>query len=148
MLNKKMKDMELSAKALGAAIFMATACLYMGIVALYASAYDMDFYYHVPFVFLIHGVAVSLLTSGVWVICFGLIKSWNFCCRYLLNLTILFIVFGISKIIPAINSQNGHFLWIISGFMSTFLFTTGVSVLCEKYLKKTGKRSVLLWELK
>jgi len=148
MVNKKMKDMELSGKALGAAIFMATTCLYMGITALYASANDADFYYHVPFAFLIHGVAVSLLTSGAWVVCFGLIKSWNFCCRYLLNLAILFIVFGSSKIIPIISSQNGHFLWIISGFIATFLFTTGVSVLCEKNLKKTGERSVLLWELK
>jgi len=143
-----MKDMELSAKALGAAIFMATACLYMGIGALYASANNGDFYYHVSFAFLIHGVAVSLLTSGAWVVCFGLINSWNFFCRYLLNLTILIIVFGISKIIPVISSQNGHFLWIISGFISTFFFTTGVSVLCEKYLKKTGERSVLLWEIK
>ena len=147
-LDKKIKEMELSAKTLGSAMFMATVCLYMGIGALYASASGGDFYYHVSFAFLIQGVAVSLLASAAWVLCFGLIKSWKFFFRYLLNLAILIVIFGISKIIPVISSQNGHFLWIISGFVSTFLFITGVSILCEKNVKKTGIRSVLIWELK
>ena len=147
-MDKRIKEMELSAKTLGAAMFMATVCLYMGIGAIYASASGEIFDYHVSFAFLIQGVAVSLLASAAWVLCFGLIKSLSFFIRYLSNLAILVALFGASKFIPVISSQNGHFLWIVCGFVSTFLFITGVSILSEKHIKKTGVRSVLIWEIK
>ena len=147
-MKTKYKDIELSGKSLGAAMFMATVCLYMAIGALSARLSGADFYYHIPFVFLVHGVIISLLAAGVWVINFGLIKTKGFGFRFLFTLIILTALFGISIKLPVINSNIGYELWIISGLISTAAFIIGVSVLSEKYLKKTGSRTVLLWELK
>ena len=144
----KHKDMELSGKALGAAMFMASAVLYMVIGTLFTVISGNDFYYHISFAFLIQGMIVSMVSSLMWVVCFGLIKSWNFFARYLLLVAVMVALSGISMLIPVINSTSGYFVWIISGFISMFAFGTAVAVLSEKQLKKTGARSVLLWELK
>ena len=142
------KEMEVSCQALGAAMFMATACLYMAIGVLFAFVNQESFYYHVSFAFLIQSVAVSMSASTVWVLCFGFIKAWGFITRYFLALLILVILFGISMLIPAINSLDGSLLWIISGLISTIAFGTGLAILSEKHLRQTGIRSVLIWEIK
>ena len=146
-LKKISKETELSCKALGAAMFMAAVCLYMAIGAVFASVSGEDFYYHISFVFLIHGMIVSMLSSVLWVLCFGLVKPWGFFCRYLIALIILTALFGLSILMPVINSTEEHFLWIISSLISTLAFGTAIAVLSEKRLRKTGVRSVLLWEL-
>ena len=144
---KKNKDIELSCKALGAAMFMLTVVLYMVIGTLYARISGEDFNYHVSFAFLIQGMIVSMLSSLIWIVCFGFIKSWRFFTRYLLLFIVIVAFFVVSILIPIINSAEGYGIWIISGVISTFVFTTAVAVLSEKQRKKTGARSVLLWEL-
>ena len=147
-MKKIYKDMELSSKALGAAIFMATVCLYMGIGAINARISGVDFNYYIPFAFLIHGVIISLMVSGAWILCFGMIKAKGFVFRYLLTLIIMLVLYGITFLFPVIISKESSFIWVISSFVSALLFLTGVSALNEMQLKKTGVRSVLLWELK
>ena len=147
-MKKIYKDMELSSKALGAAIFMATVCLYMGIGAINARISEADFNYYIPFAFLIHGVIISLMVSGAWVLCFGLIKTKGFIFRYLFTLITILALYGITLLFPVIISKESYFIWVISSFVSAFLFLTGVSVLNEMLYKKTGARNVLLWELK
>jgi len=144
----KDKDMELSFKALGAGMFMGTAVLYMAIGGLFAMISEGDFYYHVSFAYLIQGMIVSMASSIMWMVCFGLIKSWQFLARYLLLFITIVTLSGGSMLIPFINSTDGHFVWIISNLISTLAFGTAVAILSEKQLKKTGARSVLLWELK
>jgi len=143
-MKKMSKEMELSCKALGAAIFMGIVCLYMAIGALLGGDH---FHYHVSFAFLMQGIAVSMLSSAMWVLCFGSANLWRFFTRYLLILVILAVLFAMSMLIPAINAIEGHFIWIISGIISTLAFGTAVAVLSNKRFKKTGTRSTLLWEI-
>ena len=140
--------MELSSKALGAAMFMATVCLYMGIEIIKAKTSDADITCYIPFAFLLHGIVFALMTSGAWVLCFGLIKTKNYIITALLTLIILLIITGVSIVLPVINTKAGYLIWIISCFASSFLFITGVTALYIKLEIKTGIRSVLLWELK
>ena len=144
----KNKDLELSFKALGAGMFMGTAVLYMAIKALLVIIGEEGFYYHVSFAFLIQGMIVSMAASIMWVVCFGLIKSWNFSARYLVLFIVIVALSGVSMLIPVINTTDGRFVWIISNLVSTLAFSTAVAVLSEKQLKQNGARSVLLWELK
>jgi len=146
-MKKITKEMELSIKALGAAMFMGTVCLHIAIVALFAFISGDNFYYHISFAFLIQGMIASMLASATWALCFGSTKSWRFLAKYLLTTIILVALFAITMLIPAINSTEGHFIWIVSGLISTFAFGTAVAVLSDKHFKKTGSRSVLLWEL-
>lgn len=148
MMKKMNKEMELSYKALSAAMFMGTVCLYMAIGAVFALVSGEGFNYHVSFAFLIQGVVVSTLASIVCVLCFGSAKSWSFVTRYLLTLLILSALFILSMLIPVIGSTKGHFMWVISGAASILAFGTAVAVLSNQHFKKTGTRSVLLWELK
>jgi len=144
----KHKEMELSGKALGAAMFMATAVIYMAIGAIFAVLNREGFNYQLPFAFLIQSMIVSLVSSLMWVVCFGVIKSWKFFARYSMLLLFILALAGVSMLIPVVNAIEGHFIWIISGLISTFAFGTAVAVMSEKQLKKTGARSVLIWELK
>jgi hypothetical protein len=145
---KMNKEMELNYKTLGASMFLASVCLYMAVGALFAFISSEDFYYQIPFSFLIQGVIVSMSVSIAWTLCFGLDKAWGFLTRYILIFIILLALSGISIVIPSINSIKGHFLWIISCFFASLAFVTGVSVMSIKYKTKTGIRSVLLWEIK
>jgi len=144
---KKYKALELSSKALGAAMFMFTVCLFMAICALYNAFNEKSVNMTIPFALLIHGIILSLMCSGVWVLFFGLGEKCGFVSRYLPALVLTGILFGISMIIPVIKNANGVFFWIISGFVSSFLFGSGIAVLSEIKRRKTGIRSVLLWEL-
>jgi len=146
-MKKLNKELELSIKALGAAMFMATVCLYLAIGAvLYFIGYD-NFYFHVSFALLVQGLIVSMVASATWMVCFESAKPQSFGARYAIAFIILAILFGVSIMLPIINSTTGYLFWLIGGFVSTFAFGTAIAVLSEKHLKKTGKRSVLLWEL-
>jgi hypothetical protein len=147
-MKKIYKDMELSSKALAAAIFMASVCFYMIIGAIIARSSGVDFNYNVSFAFLIHGVIISLFSSGVWAICFGLIKTKGFILRALLTLILILVFYAVSFLLPVINTKEGYMIWIITSFACTFLFIAGVSALSLILESKTGARSVLLWELK
>jgi len=141
------KKIELSCKALGAGMFMGTVCLYMAIGAVFAFVSGESFYYHISFAFLIQGMAVSMIVSAMWVLCFSLAKPWSFLARYLLALIIMAALYTISMLIPVINGTEGHFMWIVSGIISTFAFGTTVAVSSNMLFKKTGSRSALLWEM-
>jgi hypothetical protein len=144
---KKAKDMELSLKVLGAGMFMGTVVIYMVIGALFTMTGREGFNYQVPFALLIQGMVLSMATSIMWVVCFGVMKSQKFFARYSTLLIFIMVLSGVSMLIPIINSTDGHFIWIISGLVSTLAFGTAVAVLSEKQLKKVGARSVLIWEL-
>ena len=146
-MKKKYKELELSSKALGAAMFMFTVCIYMAIIAILNARGGENINYHVTFAFLIHGIILSLICSGVWVLFFGLGEKCGFFSRYLPALALTAILYGISMIIPAIKNIDGALFWIVSGFSSSFLFGTSVALLSEKKKRTTGIRSVLLWEL-
>jgi len=147
-MKKMNKNVELSCKALGAAIFMGIVCLHMGIEALFALISGNNFNYHISFAFLIHGIVISMPASAAWVLCFGSAKPWSFFTRYLLALTVLVALFTITILIPAINSTEGHFTWVVSGIISTFSFGTAIAVFSNKHFRKTGIRSTLIWEIK
>ncbi|MCL2376636.1 MAG: hypothetical protein FWC76_04485 [Defluviitaleaceae bacterium] len=146
-MTKINKKMELSCKALGAAMFMFTVCLYMAIGALFASMGGEVFNYHISFALLIQGIAVSLVASTAWVLCFSFNKPWGFFTRYIISLVALAALFVISMLIPVVNGAEGHFIWIISGIASTFVFGTAVAVSSNMHFRKTGLRSALLWEI-
>jgi len=146
-MTKICKKVELSFKALGSAIFMGTVCLYMAIGALLALVSGEAFYYNVPFTFLMQGMGMSMLAAPAWVLCFGSGKPLSFSARYLLVLIILAVLTAVSMSIPAINSTDGHFVWVISGIISTLAFGTTVAVLSNKHFRNTGARCTLLWEL-
>jgi len=139
--------MELSIKALWAAIFMATIFIYLVVGFIMRLLNVENFYHHISFAFLIQGLIMSMIGSATWILSFGHNKKSGFLVRYLLPLVILIISFGISMLIPAINSTEWYLLWLASGLLSSLSFGTAIAVLSEKHLKKTGKRSVLLWEL-
>ena len=146
-MKKISKHMEISCQSLGVAIFMCTVCIYMVVVAIFTWISNGDFYFNIPFAFLIQGVAISMMASIVWTLVLGLMKSWVFLARYFLALIILVALLGVSMLIPAINSTTGYFIWIISSFVSLFFFGTALAALSEKHFKKTGDRSVLVWEI-
>ena len=147
MMKKKYKELELSSKSLGAAMFMFAVCIYMVITAILNAQNCENIIYHVTFAFLIHGIILSLICSGVWVLFFGLGDKCGFFSRYFPALALTAILYGISLIIPAIKNIDGALFWIVSGFSSSFLFGTSVALLSEKKKRTTGTRSVLLWEL-
>ena len=146
-MKKMSKQMELSFKALGAAMFMGTVFLHMAIGALFGFISEENFYYNVSFALLIQGMAVSMLASAAWVLCFGCAKPWGFVPRYLLALVVLAALFAISIYIPVINSTENYFTWVVSGVVSTLAFGSAVAMLSNKRFRKTGSRSTLLWEL-
>jgi len=146
-MNEKLKKMELSCKALGAAMFMFTVCLYMAIGTVLALVSGNAFYYHISFAFLIQGIAMSLIASSAFVLPFSLSKSWGFLMRYLIALAVLAALFIISMLIPAISAVEGYFVWAISGVISAFVFGTAVAVSSNMHFRKTGSRSALLWEI-
>jgi len=146
-INKKLKNIETSCKALGAAMFMFTVCLYMAIGALFALVSDEAFYYHIAFAFIIQGIIVSLVASTVWMLCFLVTKSWGFITRYLLALGIWAVLFVISMLVPIISVIEGHLIWVICSAVSTLIFGTAVAVASNMHFRKTGTRSVLLWEI-
>ena len=146
-MKKISKSMEVSCQALGAAIFMTTACFYMVAGAIFNWAGSGDFYFHIPLAFLIQGVVISMIASVVWTLLLGVVTSYTFLVRYLLALIVLSALLGVSILIPAINSTTGHFIWIISSFVSIFFFGTALAALSQKHFKKTGVRSVLVWEI-
>ena len=146
-MKKNLKDIETSCKSLGAAMFMFTVCIYMAVAALSAAFLNVKVYFQIPFAFIIHGIIISMVSSALWFLFFGFFKRWSFLPRYLLTVLVLMAFFGLSVIIPVINSNVGYNHWIISGFASVFLMGTAFSVANEKNYKNTGKRSVLIWEL-
>ena len=146
-MKKVSKHMEISCQSLGAAMFMATVCVYMAAGIIIGWISEKGFQYHTPFVFLLQGVVVSMIASIVWTLFFGLIKSWNFPAKYFSAMAVVAAMLGISMLIPVIKSQPGYFIWIISCFISTIGFGTLLAVFSETYLKKTGERSVLVWEI-
>ena len=141
-MKKLNKHAELSLKCLGAAIAMATICLYMIAGAVSSWVGGGDFYFHVPFSFLVHGMLVSMIAASVWVVAFGIVKSWGFFARYALFLIISIALYGASLLIPPIN-----FLWVICGFAVALIFCTASAIISENIFQKTGKRSILVWEL-
>ncbi|MCL2446660.1 MAG: hypothetical protein FWD06_07835 [Oscillospiraceae bacterium] len=146
-MKKMNKEVELSFKALGAAMFMATVCLYLAIGGLFFLLDRENFHYHISFAFLIQGLIASMAASVAWVVCFGEIKKMGFAARFIIPLAITLALFGLSALIPVINATQGFWLWLASGLVATVAFGTAIAVLSEKRLKKTGTRSVLLWEL-
>jgi len=146
-MKKISKHMEISCQSLGAAMFMAAVCVYMAAGIIIGWASEEGFRYHIPFVFLLQGVVLSMTASIVWTLFFGLIKSWKLPAKYFSAMAVVAALLGISMLIPAINSKPGHFIWIISCFISTIGFGTLLAVFSEAYLKKTGERSVLVWEI-
>ena len=146
-MKKISKKIELSCKALGAAMFMGTVCLYMALGALFVFVSDAGFYYNISFAFLIQGILVSMIASAVWVLCFSSVKARGFFARYVPAFIGLAALFAASMLIPAIRGTEGYVLWIASGFLSTFAFGTAVAVSGNRYFKKTGTRSALLWEI-
>jgi len=146
-MTKICKKLELSCKALGAAMFMGAICLYMAIGALFTFVSGGGFYYHVPFVLLAQGIVVSMMASAMWAVCMSLAKSWGFFTRYLLVLVVLAALFVISMLIPVINGVDGHLIWIISVAVSTFAFGTAVAVYSNMHFRKTGTISALIWEI-
>ena len=146
-MQKVSKHMEISCQSLGAAMFMAAVCVYMVAGIIFGWVSEEGFHYHAPFAFLFQGVVVSMTASIVWTLCFGLIKSWNFLAKYFFAMAVVAALLGMSMLIPAINSQPGNFIWIISCFISTIGFGTLLALFSETHLKKTGERSVLVWEI-
>ena len=142
------KEAELSIKALGAAMFMATVCLYMIIGFIIALVSEEHFYYHISFALLIQGMIASMLASATWILCFGSGKTLRFFARFFLSIVSLVVIFVIFALIPVINSTEWYILWLISGLISALAFGTAIAVLSEKHLKRAGVRSTLLWELK
>ena len=141
------KETELSIKALWASMFMATICIYI-IAGFILRLFDVeDFSHYISFAFLIQGLVISMIGSAAWTLSFGHNKNWRFVARYLLSLAIMAASFAVSMLIPVINAAQWHLLWLICGLFSTIAFGTGIAVFSEKHLKKTGKRSALLWEV-
>ena len=141
-MKKISKELDTSCRALCAAMLMANALIYMGAGALYARISGEDFYYHVPFAFLIHGLIVTTIASGVWVVFFRFGKC-GFWARYLPALAVSLALFGLSLLVSAVNTQPGYLLWIGSGLFSVLAFGSSVAGLSEKEFKATGER--VLW---
>lgn len=146
-MKKMHKELELSIKALGAAMFMATVCLYLAVGAVFFLIDRENFHYHISFAFLIQGLIASFAASVAWMVCVGQIKKMGFVARYAISAVITLVLFGLSALIPIIHSTQGFWLWLVSGVVATVAFGTGIAVTSEGKLKKTGKRTVLLWEL-
>jgi len=141
------KETELTIKALGAAMFMATVCLYMAVGFVLSHAVLDDFVFTLHFALLIQGILASLLASAGWVICIGLTKTGSFLVRYLLAVVLNLGVFAITLLIPGINLIEWYMLWLACGVFSTIAFGTGVAALSHRQLKKYGRETVLLWQL-
>jgi|GEM_PF-1283601 len=146
-MKSKHKELEMSIKALGAAMFMATVCLYLLVGGVAFLLGREEFQFHVPFAFLIQGLIASMAASAAWMLCVGNIKKMGFAAKYLMVMAITLALFGMSALIPAIRSTDGVWLWLASGLVATVAFGTAIAATSEKRLKKTGTRSVLLWEL-
>jgi hypothetical protein len=106
-----------------------------------------EFYFSLPFAFILHGVIITLIISGVWVMLFGLNKSWKFIVRYSLFLITLIILYVLSIFNPIMNSIAGYHLWLICSFIVVFGSMTGFSIANEKYFINKGERNVLIWEI-
>ncbi|MDR2962503.1 MAG: hypothetical protein LBU90_02510 [Bacteroidales bacterium] len=147
-MKKLSREMEVSWQAMAAVTFMVSACLYVIYNLLYVFIQRVEgAHLVVPAAFIIHGVMVSVLYSGAFILCFGMVEHWRGLARYFCALAILLTLFGVSLLIPQIRSNEG-LIWLAALFAVSFPFLTAVSILSEKRHTKTGIRSVLLWELK
>ena len=54
---------------------------------------------------------------------------------------------GISAFVPVISKSDGYIMWILSCMISLYGFGLLLAFYSERYYKKTGIRSVLVWEI-
>jgi len=141
------KHMEVSCQSLGAAMFMAIVCIYMIIGAITVWAGNGAFYYHIQFTLLIQGVIISMSASIIWTLFLGMSSIKSLFAKIFLCSMIIMILLGISVLIPAINKSDGYIFWILSCIISLFGFGILLALYSERYYKKTGVRSVLVWEI-
>ena len=129
-------------------MFMAAVCFYIIICSITPLIGNEDISYHITFALLIHGVIISMSASIVWTLILSIKKIKSAFLRTLLCSIIIVIMLGISIFIPVLNSSNGFIIWILSCIISLFGFGILLAVYSEIYFKKTGIRSVLVWEIK
>ncbi|MCL2373601.1 MAG: hypothetical protein FWC78_09420 [Defluviitaleaceae bacterium] len=140
------KKVELSCKALGAAVFMGMICIYMGLGVIFWLL-GWGVVSQISFWFLLQGIALAMVASGAWVLSFGAGKNWGFGARYLLAIGVLAAAVGLSVAIPGLRAMDGFYLWLASGTGAALAFGNAVAVLSHRHFKATGLRSSLLWEI-
>ena len=146
-MKKINKHMEVSCQSLGAVMFMAIVCFYMIIGVIVAWVGSDAFYYHIPFAFLIHGVIISMTASIVWTLILGMSSIKSFIMKVALCITTIILLLVASVFVPIINKSDGYIIWMLSCIISLIGFGILLSFYSEKFYKKTGKRSVLIWEI-
>ena len=141
------KHMEVSCQSLGAAMFMAIVCFYMIIRAVITLIGDDVSFYHVPFSLLIQGVIISMSSSIIWTLILGISSIKSLVIKVILCLMFIIILLFVSVLIPVVNKSDGYIIWILSCAISLFGFGILLAFYSEKYYKRTGVRSVLVWEI-
>ena len=128
-------------KGFAAMIFAGSICLYMIGSVLYAVVMGDEFNYAIPFIFVLQGLGLSILISILWGVFFSnvVIKRWRFFLRHIVFvlslLALLTICFLTFLTIPTDWSK----LWLITVAILAIGITL-ISILCEMYFRKTGRR--------
>lgn len=138
---KKLLNFMMPVKTFAAMIFTGLMCLYMVTGSLYAAILEEPFDYTIPFVFVLQGLVLALLTSALWAVFIGeaVIPKMRYFPRLILfSLSLLFLLAVCFLLFLAIPIAWAK-LWLIV----TVCVTAGVialSILSEVHLKVTGKR--------
>ena len=138
---KKVMAFVLPLKAMAAMIFAGFICLYMISGVIYNFFTENEFYFSIPYTFILQGLGLSVLISILWELFFGnvLIKTCRFFLRHLMFELSLLTLFAICFLkIISIPTEWAK-LWLIAAA----IITAGIIIIsgiCEIYFKKAGKR--------
>ena len=144
---KKFMRLVISVKTFGAMIFSGLICAYMLSGWLYAFVRQDEFNYTVPFIFIIQGLALSVVTAILWEILLGehFIKKLRYFPRLIAFSLSLVILLAACLLTFVPLPTDWAKLWlIVAGLVAAGLVV--LSVLGELYYKTTGKKYTELLE--
>lgn len=138
---KKLLGIVIPVKGFSAMIFAGLMVLYMIGGALYAALWHVRFEYTIPFVFVLEGLALSVLISVLWGILFSenILKKWRYFPRLVVFSLSLVILLSLCLLVFFAMPTHEAKLWLlVAGSVATAIIA--LSAICELYFRATGKR--------
>ncbi|MCL2874508.1 MAG: hypothetical protein FWE29_06235 [Defluviitaleaceae bacterium] len=137
---KKLTNFIAPIKSFAAQMLAGLIILYMVTGVLYASATGADFEYNIPFIFILQGIALTMMIALLRELILGdiFIKKWRFFKRILTFCILLKALFAISFFVFFSIPTSWAYLWLIA--IGVLMFgTTLIFGLSEMYYRKTGE---------
>jgi len=137
---KKLMSFLLPFKLMAASIFAGLMVLYL-VAGYVVAAITGDFYYGIPFIFVIEGIVLSLVIAALWGAIFGEQSGLNW--RYFHRLIVFCLSMAVLLTLSVLVFFGWHTDWAKLWWIVIACIMAGivaVSVLGEVHFRRTGRR--------